>query len=55
MRSYAINGILWLLLLAVSLTSCRVVGGVFKAGMWVGIIGLVLVIALIFWVFRKIT
>jgi hypothetical protein len=45
MRSYAINGILCLLLLAVSLTGCRVVGGIFKAGMWIGIIGLVLVIA----------
>jgi hypothetical protein len=55
MRSYAINGILFLLLLAVSLTGCRVVGGIFKAGMWIGIIGLVLVIALIFYIFRKIT
>jgi hypothetical protein len=55
MRSYAINGILFLLLLAVNLTGCRVVGGIFKAGMWVGIIGLVLVVALIFWIFRKIT
>ena len=55
MRSYAINGILFLLLLAVSLTGCRVVGSIFKAGMWIGIIGLVLVIALIFWIFRKIT
>jgi len=55
MRSYAINGILFLLLFAVSLTGCQVVGGIFKAGMWIGIIGLVLVIALIFWIFRKIT
>jgi uncharacterized membrane protein len=55
MRSYAINGMLFLLLLAASLTSCRVVGGIFKAGMWVGIIGILLVIALVFWIFRKIT
>ncbi|MBD0255558.1 MAG: hypothetical protein ICV83_07535 [Cytophagales bacterium] len=55
MRSYAINGILFLLLLAGSLTSCRVVGGIFKAGMWVGIIGLLLAIALVYWIFRKIT
>ncbi len=46
---------LFLLLLAASLTSCRVVGGIFKAGMWVGIIGILLVIALVFWIFRKIT
>lgn len=26
---------------------CRVVGGVFKAGLWVGIIGVVLVVALV--------
>jgi uncharacterized membrane protein len=55
MRSYAMNGMLFLLLLAASLTSCRVVGGIFKAGMWVGIIVLLIVIALIFWIFRKIT
>jgi uncharacterized membrane protein len=55
MRNYAINGMLCLLLLATSLTSCRVVGGIFKAGMWVGIIVLLIVIALIFWIFRKIT
>ena len=55
MRSYVINHILFLLLLAVSVTSCRVVGGIFKAGMWVGIIGVVLVVALVFWIFRKTT
>ncbi len=55
MRSYVINIILFLLLLAVSVTSCRVVGGIFKVGMWVGIIGVVIVVALIFWIFRKST
>ena len=41
-------------LLTFSLTSCDVVGGIFEAGMWTGLIGLVLVILLVFWIFNKI-
>jgi hypothetical protein len=37
------------LLLSISLISpgCAVVGGIFKAGVWVGVIGVVLVVGLI--------
>jgi Na+/H+-translocating membrane pyrophosphatase len=38
--------------LALSLNGCRVVGGIFKAGFWVGIIAVVLVIGLVFAVVR---
>jgi hypothetical protein len=39
--------------LAFSLTSCEALGDVFKAGMWIGIIIVVAVIAIIFWIMRK--
>jgi hypothetical protein len=42
---------LWLCCLAVAMTlsSCEVVGGIFKAGFWTAIIVIVLVVALILW------
>lgn len=36
-----------------SLTSCQAIGDVFKAGMWVGVIVVVLVIALVLWLIGK--
>lgn len=35
------------------LSSCEAIGGVFKAGMWVGVIVVVLVIALVLWLIGK--
>jgi hypothetical protein len=42
---------LWICLiaLAMSLSSCEVVGGIFKAGFWTAIIIIVIVVALILW------
>lgn len=37
------------------LTSCGIVEGIFKAGMWWGIIVVVAIIALIIWLFTKLT
>ncbi len=42
-----------LLLLSISLTSCEAIGGIFKAGMWMGVIVVIIVIALILWLIRK--
>ncbi|WP_423147352.1 phosphatidate cytidylyltransferase [Rubrolithibacter danxiaensis] len=36
------------------LSSCEVIGDIFKAGVWVGVIIVVVVIALIIWLIRKI-
>ncbi len=49
------NGILIAsLVLAVTLmSSCAAAGGIFKAGMWMGVIIVVLVIALVIWLVRK--
>jgi predicted small secreted protein len=42
-----------LLLASLSLTSCEALGGIFKAGMWMGVIVVVLVIAIVLWLIRK--
>jgi hypothetical protein len=35
--------------LALALSGCRVVGGIFKAGVWVGVIAVVVVLGLMLW------
>lgn len=37
------------------LSSCEVIGGIFKAGVWSGIIVVIVVIALIIWLISKFT
>lgn len=37
----------------ISLNSCVVAGGIFKAGLWMGIIIVVLVVAIILWIVGK--
>jgi hypothetical protein len=44
---------IYALALAVTLSSCEVVGGIFKAGFWTAIVLIVLVIALILWIVRR--
>ena len=39
--------ILLIVLLAVSASGCELIGGIFKAGVWVGAIGVVLIVVLI--------
>ncbi len=41
-------------LLCTTLTSCEVIGDIFKAGVWVGVIIVVLVIALVIWLIKKV-
>ena len=40
--------------LSTTLMSCELVEGIFKAGMWTGVIIVVLVLALIIWVISKV-
>ncbi len=45
---------LFSLLLALTLfSSCEIIGGIFKAGAYVGIIAVLVVLGLIFWLFSK--
>jgi hypothetical protein len=42
-----------LLLLAVAASGCEIIGGIFKAGVWVGAIVVVLVVVLVLWIVGK--
>jgi hypothetical protein len=48
-----VSRVFLIVLLAMTLSGCAVVGGIFKAGMWVGIIIAVLVVALVVFIFGK--
>ena len=37
----------------ITLESCQAIAGVFKAGMWVGIIVVVIIVALVLWLIGK--
>ena len=41
-------------LLATTLSSCELIGGIFKAGVWSGVIIVVVVLALIIWLISKV-
>ena len=41
--------------LSVTLSSCQVVGDIFKAGVWVGILGVAAVVGLIIFIIAKAT
>jgi len=47
------TGLLLLVLLAITGGGCDVVGGIFKAGLWVGGLGVVLVLVIIFFVVSR--
>ena len=45
---------LWVLaIVAMTLTSCEVIGDIFKAGVWVGILIVVGIVGLILWLVNK--
>jgi hypothetical protein len=43
----------FLLLLTVALTGCEVIGDIFKAGVWVGVLLVLLVIGIIVWLVTR--
>lgn len=49
------QGFVLSLLLSVSIlfSSCEAIGEIFKAGIWFGIIGIIVVVVIIFWLIRK--
>ncbi len=42
-----------LLLLMITFSGCEVIGGIFKAGLWVGVIIVVAIIAIVIWLFNR--
>jgi hypothetical protein len=51
LRSF--NSFLFLVLLVLSLPGCAVVGGIFKAGVWVGVLAVVLIVGIILYFVSK--
>ena len=45
--------LLIMLVMAISFSSCQAIESIFKAGVWVGVIAVVVVVALIFWLISK--
>ena len=45
--------VLLLVVLALSVSGCEVIGGIFKAGLWVGIIVVVLIVGIIGFIAAK--
>lgn len=42
-----------MVLITTLLTSCEAIGDIFKAGVWMGVIIVILVVGLIFWLINK--
>ena len=51
MKKVSIFGLLAIL---ISLSSCEVIGGIFKAGVWAGVLLVVAVVAVIFFLISKV-
>ena len=45
--------IMALLVLGVFFSSCQAIAAIFKAGVWFGVIGVIVIIVVIFWLIRK--
>jgi hypothetical protein len=54
MTSSAAARLFMILLLAVAASGCDIIGGIFKAGVWVGGIVVVLIVVLVLWIVGKI-
>lgn len=44
---------LFLLMVIATLSSCQLAGDIFKTGVWVGVLAVVGIIALVFWLFGR--
>ena len=42
-----------MLIVAITLTSCQAITDIFKAGVWFGVIGIIVIIVIIFWLISK--
>jgi hypothetical protein len=45
--------VLPMLFTAITLSSCKAIAGIFKAGVWFGVIGVVVIIVIIFWLISR--
>ncbi|MDQ4141778.1 MAG: hypothetical protein M3142_14815 [Bacteroidota bacterium] len=45
---------IFIVFLALTVTSCEVIGDIFEAGMWTAVIGIVIIVLFVLWILRKI-
>jgi uncharacterized membrane protein YdbT with pleckstrin-like domain len=43
----------FLFAIIITLSSCEAIGGIFKAGIWVGVVVVVLIVGIILWIISK--
>lgn len=55
MNTFKLKELILASLVTLSLSSCQAIADIFKAGMWVGVIGVAIIILLIIWVISKVT
>jgi len=48
-----IHAYIYLFLISLTATSCEAIKDIFKAGVWVGVVGVFLVIGLVIYIFSK--
>jgi FtsH-binding integral membrane protein len=53
MNKQIFSSLILLLVLSVGLTSCEAIGDLIEFGVWVGVIIVVAVLALVYWIYRK--
>lgn len=54
MKKLSLSSMLALLIfMSVAFTSCEAIAGIFKAGMWVGILIVVIIVGIILWIIGK--
>jgi hypothetical protein len=54
MNYLSIRNLIIVLLLAFGLSSCELAGDILEAGIWTAVIGIVLLIAIVAWILKKI-
>jgi len=42
-----------LIFMSLTLSSCEAIAGIFKAGVWFGVIGVIVIVIIIFWLISK--
>lgn len=42
-----------MLFMAITLSSCEAIASIFKAGVWFGVIGVIVILVIIFWLISK--
>jgi hypothetical protein len=53
MTTQRLTSFMLIVLAAFTMTSCELVGDVLEVGVWMGVIIVVVIIAIVLWIFRK--